>query len=761
MYRPFRVLIVDDDLVEMLDHQYRRDTDAEAGTALSATQKSKKGFAWVLWELLRLHQESKGSFEVYVTGSLAFDETPAGRVRALGGDKPPALRADNEVTSFLSTLDVLLLDLGGVGPAREEFKVAEGELPEASEEERNEINELWPGAGFYLRLRDKALLGCQAVIVLTVFDSSGGGEQTPPLIKKYLDPLCDAVDIAPWTTKRCSGNPGDLRAVVASIREMFEDFSSGYTTLHSRGSIEFAATHDRPVLIVGETGTGKEYIAGAIHRRWCQERTRRGAPGADCFQVVNCAGLSEQMARSELFGHVKYSFTGAEDHRLGKVFTACGLQSFRGKRGAQGKTKVIACWDNLRKMFDEFDRMQAAQGAEAAKEYWYKNAYQVHEALGRDFPRSLFAEIDPIVAAIQKRAGGGDYVAEYLTLLKVNNPDRVEQSRSGNLTLSGEGPFGTVFLDEFGDLPGPVQAMVLRWLQRPYEIEPLGFPGSIQNARVRIIAATSDSRVAKLAGAEDFRGWPRSTTEIFRPDLFWRVGGHQRIRAEPVTKTNARMVIERTVGRHKVPTWKPAAIGTLTELVELTLEDCDPTRARAGQTMELSAFGHYRQVDQFVELVNDYVREAANRGVKAVGESVTAEVVKRLWRPSTIVAIEAGAPAAAGLARGAPVEAWEIADFRQAAANPDKPDGLLFDPNSAEFKLLEYGLARHGNKIEGHEICKYLTSLEQPGWSDDPKAMEGQLRGVLSRLRKKVNKTSPLSGWKAGRQGLQLEKMLP
>jgi two-component system response regulator HydG len=101
-------------------------------------------------------------------------------------------------------------------------------------------------------------------------------------------------------------------------------------------TLSLVAPSDATVLITGESGTGKELVASALHHN----SSRREGP----FIKVNCAALHENLLESELFGHEKGAFTGAESRRAGRFELAHGGTLFLdeiGDMSLQTQAKIL------------------------------------------------------------------------------------------------------------------------------------------------------------------------------------------------------------------------------------------------------------------------------------------------------------------------------------------------------------------------------------------------------------------------------------
>jgi len=133
---------------------------------------------------------------------------------------------------------------------------------------------------------------------------------------------------------------------------MFEEIVGAAPALAALLSrVSKVAGSDSTVLVTGETGTGKELIARAIHRR--------SGRSAGAFVAVNCAAIPRELITSELFGHEKGAFTGAIQRRLGRFELAEGGTLFLDEVGELAPEIQVALLRVLQER--EFERVGGAR----------------------------------------------------------------------------------------------------------------------------------------------------------------------------------------------------------------------------------------------------------------------------------------------------------------------------------------------------------------------------------------------------------------
>jgi len=172
----------------------------------------------------------------------------------------------------------------------------------------------------------KALHPTCAVILMTAFGSVGTAVeamkigafdyvQKPFEIEEMELKIAKAIEL-----RRLQHEIEYLRHTQNDIYEFDSIVGSSGALQKVLGIVRKVAKSNTTILIRGETGTGKELIAGAIHHN--SLRANRN------FVKVNCAALQENLLESELFGHEKGAFTGADKQRVGRFEQADGGTMF-------------------------------------------------------------------------------------------------------------------------------------------------------------------------------------------------------------------------------------------------------------------------------------------------------------------------------------------------------------------------------------------------------------------------------------------------
>jgi formate hydrogenlyase transcriptional activator len=301
---------------------------------------------------------------------------------------------------------------------------------------------------------------------------------------------------------------------------MFEEIvgtSSALQPVLSR--LAKVARADATVLITGETGTGKELIARAIHRR--------SARDARSFVSVNCAAVPRELIASELFGHEKGAFTGATQRRLGRFELAHGGTIFLDEVGELPMETQVALLRVLQER--EFERVGGSASVHVDVRVIAATNRDLHASIEQgSFRSDLFYRLNvfPIaVPSLRERADDIPVLVEYFI-------DRYARKAGKTIRRVNKRT-----LDHLRSYPWPgnvreLQNVIERsvilcdteeftvdesWLSARPTIEgALAWSGTItahEKAIIEDALRTSDGRVFGPSGAATRLGIPRSTLE--------------------------------------------------------------------------------------------------------------------------------------------------------------------------------------------------------------------------------------------------------
>jgi two-component system response regulator AtoC/two-component system nitrogen regulation response regulator NtrX len=185
-------------------------------------------------------------------------------------------------------------------------------------------------------------------------------------------------------------------------------------------TIQKVAETDLSVLIRGESGTGKELVAQALHQR----SSRRARP----FVAVNCAAISRELVESELFGHEKGAFTGADARRVGKFEAAHGGTIFLDEIGdmpAETQAKVLRVLEER-----EFERVGGNRGvAVDVRVVAATHRDLEHEVREGRFREDLYYRLNVVEIALPPLRERVEDIAALVQRFLANVAERLERDR--------------------------------------------------------------------------------------------------------------------------------------------------------------------------------------------------------------------------------------------------------------------------------------------------------------------------------------------
>lgn len=573
---PFTILLVDDGLHHRLTSNNTVGPDEMTPDIIK--KRTATGPRGEFGEVIRFVYRSLDVEGVHVYLSDGF------------GVGNPVLRVTDHTPGWADTmierLDVLVLDLGGDLEFADAYQLDSAGLAGATRREVDVLNQEFPGAAFYIKERKGKLRSCQLVQILSNHDPHKVDPSHPPVVThqesydrildSHLNPFCDDTRFdlrdGPWTYRHPKLTE-DVEIICERIGAAYRNHQEGYAATN-QGAVEFAADHDEPVLILGESGTGKTVLARRIHRRWAQQASRRHPKHGAAFigraqmAEVNCAALVDELARAELFGYKRGAFSGATSLSYGRLLPVClGL-------------------DQAKRVYkkDEDAEYRESLKKAAGKECLEGDGFEL--LVTDDLPTSTV------------------FLDEYADL-----PPRFS---AGILRLLSEGeviPLGS---------PAAIRGLKFRVIAATSDPDIA--------ARVGVQSLSGGRRRGQGPG------------NALREDLLSRVHGQviraEPIGPEPQRVADQ---VARFTSTHSRAEWTGSAVKALVESVLRLIDSQSIGDEEAEYPLLPPAFGHFRDLRRILRLADAYVAGARRRGIRNTTDGrVTPEVLKRVWLPATV-----------------------------------------------------------------------------------------------------------------------------
>ena len=274
---------------------------------------------------------------------------------------------------------------GAVTPGEKGSPRADMEIVERTAEEgktllsRTETSEL---PAFILSARTSGSKGIAGVVYLERAETAGAfDDMAAELLAGAVAPLAINLERIAEQELLLEANRNLLRSI-SDDRKIIGESEELQEVLDF---IQRAAPTPMTVLVQGETGTGKELVASALH----YGSQRRNAP----FIALNCAALPENLVESELFGHEKGSFTGAIARKKGRFELADGGTVFLDEVGEL----TLSCQAKLLRLLEErcFERVGGTSSIEVEVRIIAATNRNLQEAVeAKDFREDLFYRLN-------------------------------------------------------------------------------------------------------------------------------------------------------------------------------------------------------------------------------------------------------------------------------------------------------------------------------------------------------------------------------